>query len=257
MLLKGKKGLITGVANDMSIATAIAKLAKDHGAEVAISHQKALKSRAKKVAKELNIKDVFECEVMDSKSTANLFKNIKNNFGEIDFVLHSIVYADKSTLTGKYLNTSLKDFNDSLAISCYSLNILIKESIDLMKKGGSILTLSYHGAQKVMPSYNLMGVAKAALEASVRYLAADVGENNIRVNALSTGPVRTLASSAVTSFPKLMNAYSKIAPLKRNITKEDIAKSALYFLSDLSSGVSGETHYVDCGYNIMGVGVLE
>lgn len=255
MILKGKRGLITGIANNRSIATAVAKFAKSEGAELAFSYNSSrVQSRVEDIASELAVDQIYQCDASNEDSVRKTFVGIKAAWGNIDFVLHSIAYADINTLKGKYLDTSLEHFTQSMTISCYSLNLLTKYALPLMspKKNGSIVTLTYYGATKVMPSYNLMGVAKAALEASVRYLACDVGSYGIRVNGLSAGPIKTLSASAISGFSKLTSVYANVSPLRRALTLEDVAKSAVYLLSDLSSGITGEIHFVDCGYNIIG-----
>lgn len=254
-ILQNKKGLITGIANEKSIASAIAKYAYEQGAEIAISYQNnRLQSRAQSIAEKINCDQLYECDLAKEEEVKNMAKKIEHKWGEIDFILHGAAYADAITLKGKYVDISLQHFIESMTISCYSLNMLTKYFMPMLKKASksSIVTLSYYGAEKVMPSYNLMGVAKAALEASVKYLANDLGEDNIRVNAVSAGPIRTLAASAISGFAELLNFYSSSAPLKRNVTTHDVAKSCVYLFSDLSSAVTGEVHFVDCGYNIMG-----
>lgn len=252
-LLAGKKGLITGVANNLSIAWRIAEVAAEHGAEIALSYQdELLLSRVSELATKIGAKHLYQCNVADGESIDQLFTNIKNDMGSIDFIIHALAFSDKAELRGKYLNTSLSNFITAMNISCYSLTHMCRAAYDMMNPGGSIITLTYYGSVKVMPSYNVMGVAKAALEASVRYLAVDMGDKNVRVNAISAGPIRTLASSAIADFRTMLDTQAAVAPLKRNVSQNDVAKSALYLLSDLSSGVTGEIHYVDCGYNVMG-----
>lgn len=260
MILKGKKGLITGIANNRSIATSIAKFAKAQGAELAFSYNSSrVKERVEDIAHDLGVEQIYQCDASDENSVEKMFTSLKESWQDIDFVLHSIAYADINTLKGKYLDTSLEHFIQSMTISCYSLNLLTKYALPLMseKNNGSILTLTYYGASKVMPSYNLMGVVKAALEASVKYLAQDVGCHGIRVNGLSAGPIKTLSASAISGFSKLVSAYANISPLRRTLTLEDVAKSATYLLSDMASGVTGEIHFVDCGYNIIGAHIAK
>ncbi len=252
-LLSGKKGLITGVANHSSIAWGIAKEAKKNGAELAFTYQSdLLLKRVKPLAEELDSDILLQCDVTDDNSVKGVFDTLEEKWGGLDFVVHSIAFADKEELRGRYIDTSLNNFLNSMHISCYSLTAIAKYAEPLMKKGGSIITLTYYGAEKVMPCYNVMGVAKSALETSVKYLAFDMGKNNIRVNAVSAGPIRTLASSAIGDFKSMLAVHENSSPLKRNTTTSDVAKSSVYLLSDLASGVTGEIHYVDSGYNIMG-----
>ncbi|AJQ51729.1 enoyl-ACP reductase FabI [Rickettsia conorii] len=252
-LLQGKKGLITGIANNMSISWAIAQLAKKHGAELWFTYQsEVLEKRVKPLAEEIGCNFVSELDVTNPKSISNLFDDIKEQWGSFDFLLHGMAFADKNELKGRYVDTSLENFHNSLHISCYSLLELSRSAEALMHDGGSIVTLTYYGAEKVIPNYNVMGVAKAALEASIKYLANDMGENNIRVNAISAGPIKTLASSAIGDFSTMLKSHAATAPLKRNTTQEDVGGAAVYLFSELSKGVTGEIHYVDCGYNIMG-----
>ncbi len=253
-LLKGKKGIITGVANNLSISWAIAKLAKKYGAEIALTYQgEVLEKRVKPLAAEIDCDLVLECDVTKEESIDKTFELVKDKWGEFDFLVHGIAFADKNELQGRYIETSLQNFLNSMNISCYSLNALAKRAEPMMNKNGSIISLTYYGSQKVVPHYNVMGVAKAALETSVRYLAHDMGPNDIRVNAISAGPIRTLAASAIGDFKSMLKIHSETSPLRRNTTQEDVAGAAIYLLSDLSSGVTGEIHYVDSGYNIMGM----
>ncbi|QES96553.1 enoyl-ACP reductase [Orientia tsutsugamushi] len=252
-LLTGKKGVILGVANSMSIAWKIAELCHTNGAEIAITYQDdKLKTRIEPLVEATKC-SMFQCDVKKTASIDELFDNLANNWGKLDFLVHSIAYTDKEALKGQYINTSQENFLNTLDISCYSFTYLSKKAAKLMKNGGDVLTLSYYGAQKVIPSYNVMGVAKAALEASVRYIAADLGPQNIRVNAISSGPIRTLSASAISNFSLMLNIHQSSAPLKRNTTQNDVANAALYLLSDLSNGITGQIHYVDCGYSIMGI----
>ncbi len=252
-LLNGKKGLITGVANQMSISWAIAKAAKEHGASLALTYQgEILEKRIMPLSSEIGCDFVCQCDVTSEASMDMLFEVVKEKWGRLDFLVHSMAFADKEELKGRYLNTSMDNFLNSMNISCYSLAALARRAEPLMTEGGSILTLTYYGASKVIPNYNVMGVAKAALEASTKYLAYDMGENNIRVNAISAGPIKTLASSGIGDFKSMLRAHEITAPLKRNTSAAEVANSAVYLLSPLSSGVTGEIHYVDCGYNIMG-----
>lgn len=257
-LLEGKKGIITGVANKLSIAWAIAKEAHKHGAEIALTYQgEVLEKRVRPLSEEINCKIVKECDVTDDESMDKLFDDIEKEWGEIDFIIHGIAFADKDELRGRYIETSKANFLNSMNISCYSLTALAKRAEKLMKNSGSILTLTYYGAEKVIPYYNVMGLAKSALETSVKYLAHDLGEQNIRVNAISAGPIKTLAASGIGDFKSMLKMHESTAPLKRNTTQEDVAGAAVYFLSDLSKGVTGEIQYVDAGYNIMGMSKIE
>jgi enoyl-[acyl-carrier protein] reductase I len=253
-LLAGKKGIITGVANQLSISWAIAQLAKAHGAEIALTYQgEVLEKRVMPLADELGCKFVEECDVTNEASMDRLFKNVEKKWGEIDFLVHGIAFADKEELRGRYIDTSLANFLNSMNISCYSLTALAKRAEPLMKNGGSIITLTYYGAEKVIPFYNVMGLAKSALETSVKYLANDMGPGNIRVNAISAGPIKTLAASGIGDFKSMLRVHENTAPLKRNTTQQDVAGAAVYLLSELANGVTGEIHYVDSGYNIMGM----
>jgi enoyl-[acyl-carrier protein] reductase I len=253
-LLAGKKGIITGVANKLSISWAIAQLAKEHGAEIALTYQgEVLEKRVMPLAEEISCDFVEECDVTDEASMDRLFEAVSKKWGKVDFIIHGIAFADKDELRGRYIDTSLPNFLNSMNISCYSLTALAKRAEPLMSDGGSILTLSYYGAEKVIPYYNVMGLAKSALETSVKYLAHDMGPNNIRVNAISAGPIKTLAASGIGDFKSMLRIHENTAPLKRNTTQQDVAGSAIYLLSNLANGVTGEIHYVDSGYNIMGM----
>ncbi|MFK7968143.1 MAG: enoyl-ACP reductase [Rickettsiaceae bacterium] len=253
-LLKGKRGIITGVANNLSISWAIAQLASAHGAEIALTYQgEILQKRVMPLAEAIGCNFVLECDVTNDASMDNVFKTVKEKWGKVDFLVHAIAFADKNELRGRYIDTSLPNFLNAMNISCYSLTALAKRVEPLMTDGGSIITLSYYGAEKVIPYYNVMGLGKAALETSVKYLANDMGPNNIRVNAISAGPIKTLASSGIGDFKSMLKIHAETAPLKRNTTQQDVAGAALYMLSDLSSGVTGEIQYVDSGYNIMGM----
>lgn len=249
-LLQGKTGLITGIANNLSISWAIAQIAKAQGADLVLTYQgDVLKKRLIPLAEEIKCDFVVPCDVTDEKSIDDLFELIKKRWGKLDFLVHSIAFSDRNELKGRYIDTTLSNFLNSMHISCYSLTALARRAEPLMQKGGSILTLTYYGAQKVVPNYNVMGVAKAALESSVKYLATDMGGNNIRVNAISAGPIKTLASSGINDFKNMLSMHQSIAPLRKNTTQQDVAGAALYLLSDLASGVTGEIHYVDCGFN--------
>lgn len=253
-LMAGKKGLIMGVANDRSIAWGIAKACADHGAELAFTYQgDALERRVRPLAESISAPLILPCDVTSSESMDALFQTINDTWGGLDFVVHAVAYSDKDELKGKYLDTSLDNFLNSMHISVYSFTEIARRSFPLMKPGGSLLTLSYYGAEQVMPHYNVMGVAKAALEASVRYLAADLGPDGIRVNAISAGPIKTLAASGIGDFRMILKWNELNAPLHRNVTIEDVGGSGLYLLSDLSSGVTGEVLHVDSGYHVVGM----
>lgn len=253
-LLNGKKGVITGIANNMSISWAIAKIAKEHGADLAFTYQgEVLEKRIMPLAEEIGCNFVNQCDVTSEESMDKLFEAVKQKWGKLDFLVHSIGFADREELKGRYINTSPSNFLNTMNISCYSLTALARRAEPLMNEGGSIITLTYYGSEKVMPNYNVMGVAKAALESSVRYLANDMGPNNIRVNAISAGPIKTLASSGIGDFKSILSIHEATAPLRRNTTQQEVGGTALYLLSDLSIGVTGETHHVDGGYNIMGI----
>ena len=253
-LMAGKRGLIMGVANNRSIAWGIAKSCAAHGAELAFTYQgEAFGKRVKPLAASLGAKMVLPADVEDEQSMEALFGEIERQWGGLDFVVHCIAFADKSELKGRYCDTSRKNFARALDISCFSFTDIARRAAPLMKQGGSLVTLSYMGAVRVIPNYNVMGVAKAALEASVRYLAADLGPDGIRVNCISAGPMRTLAGSAI-GDARLMFRWNRMnAPMKRNIELEHVGNAGLYLLSDLSGGVTGEIHYVDSGYNIVGM----
>ena len=252
--MQGKKGLIMGVANDRSIAWGIAKSLADNGASIALTYQgEALKKRVEPLAQSINSDILIPCDVADSLSMENVFKTLKEKWGQLDFLVHGIGFSNKDELRGKYYNTTSKNFNQTMHISCYSFTEACRLAEPLMNEGGSILTLTYYGAEQVMPHYNVMGVAKAALEASVRYLAVDLGEKNVRVNAISAGPIKTLAASAIGDAKFLYKWNEDHSFLKRNVNIDDVGNSALYLLSDLAGGVTGEIHYVDAGYNKVGM----
>ncbi len=254
-LMQGKRGLIMGLANDKSLAWGIAKQLAAHGAELAFSYQgDALAKRVKPLAAQLGSDFIFECDVADMASLDAAFATLKERWDTLDFVVHAIGFSDKNELRGKYVDTSLENFLMTMNISAYSLVAVTQRAAAMMPEtGGSIVTLTYYGAEKVIPHYNVMGVAKAALETSVRYLANDLGPRNIRVNAISAGPVKTLAASGIGDFRYILKWNEYNAPLRRNITIDDVGGSALYLLSDLSSGVTGETHHVDGGYHVVGM----
>ncbi len=252
--MQGKRGLIMGVANNRSIAWGIAKTLADHGAELAFTYQgDAIRRRVEPLAAEIGSKIVLPCDVTQPQSVDDVFGTLSREWGSMDFLVHAIAYSDKDQLDGRYLDTSQENFNLTMLVSCYSLTAVAQRAEKLMTNGGSILTLTYYGAEKVMPHYNVMGVAKAALEASVRYLAADLGKQNIRVNAISAGPIKTLAASGIADFRYILKWNEYNAPLRRTVTIEDVGGAGLYLLSDLSRGVTGEIHHVDSGYHIIGM----
>ena len=257
-LLAGKKGLIMGVANNRSIAWGIAKAVADEGAELAFTYQgDALKKRVEPLANSVGSYIFLNCDVTSDESMDEVFSKLKNEWGNLDFFVHAIAYSDKEELTGLYLDTSRENFNRTMDISVYSFTALAKRVAEMMNDGGSMLTLTYYGSERVMPHYNVMGVAKAALEASVRYLAVDLGGRNIRVNGLSAGPMKTLAASGIGDFRYILKWNEYNSPLKRNVTLDDVGGAGLYLLSPLSSGVSGETHHVDCGYHVVGMKAVD
>ena len=257
-LMKGKKGLIMGVANDRSIAWGIASALSAQGAELAFTYQgDALLKRVTPLAEKVGSDTVLECDVTDMASIDNVFDALKEKWGELDFVVHAIAYSDKEELKGRYVDTSRENFAMSMDISCYSFTAICQRATPMMTKGGSIITLTYYGAERVVPHYNVMGVAKAALEASVRYLAEDLGKDGIRVNALSAGPMKTLAASGIGDFRYILKWNELNSPLRRNVTLDDVGGAGLYLLSHLSSGVTGETHHVDCGYHTVGMKAVD
>ena len=252
-LMKGKKGLIMGVANERSIAWGISQKLAEAGAELAFTYLgDALKKRVIPLAEKLNSKITFSCDVEKQEDVTKLFKDVKSQLGEIDFVVHAIAFSDKSELSGEYLNTTRENFLRSMLISCFSFTEVAKEASKVMKEGGSLITLSYE-ANKAIPNYNVMGVCKAALESSVKYLARDLGARGMRVNAISAGPIKTLAASAIGDAKFLYKWNEDHSLLKRNVDIHDVGNSALYLLSDLANGVTGEIHYVDAGYNKVGM----
>jgi enoyl-[acyl-carrier protein] reductase I len=254
-MFEGKRVLVLGVANDRSIAWGIAEALHREGAELAFNYlNEALERRVRPLAESIGCPNVFPCDVQQENQIDALFDELKARWGTIDAVVHSLAYAEKEDLSNRFVNTTRQGFQTALDISAYSLISVAKRALPLMSdKGGSILTLTYLGAERVVKNYNVMGVAKAALEASVRYLAADLGQNNIRVNAISAGPIKTLAASGIPQFREMLHAFAEAAPLKRNVTTEDVGNTGLYLLGPLSSGVTGEVLYVDCGFNIMGM----
>ncbi len=257
-LMAGKRGLIMGLANDKSIAWGIAKAVADQGADLAFSYQgEALLKRVGPLAASLGSDIVLPCDVSDGASIDTLFEDLKERWGKLDFVVHAIGFSDKNELRGRYIDTSRENFAMSMDISVYSFTAIARRAAAMMPDGGSLLTMTYYGAERVMPHYNVMGVAKAALEASVRYMAEDLGREGIRCNAISAGPIKTLAASGIGDFRYIMKWNEYNSPLRRNVTIEDIGKSALYLLSDLGSGVTGEVHHVDAGYHVVGMKALD
>ena len=253
-LMQGKRGLIMGLANDRSLAWGIAKKLREQGAELAFSYQgEALERRVRPLAAELGSDFLIDCDVSDMAELDKTFATLAERWPTIDFVVHAIGFSDKNELRGGYVDTSLDNFLMTMNISVYSFVAVAKRAQAMMPNGGSLLTLSYYGAEKVIPHYNVMGVAKAALETSVQYLAVDLGRQNIRVNAISAGPIKTLAASGIGDFRLILKWNELNAPLKRNVTIEDVGGAGLYFLSDLSSGTTGETHHVDAGYHVIGM----
>ncbi|CUA88088.1 Enoyl-[acyl-carrier-protein] reductase [NADH] [Chelatococcus sambhunathii] len=252
--MSGKRGLIMGVANNRSIAWGIAKAAHAHGAELAFTYQgDALKKRVEPLAAELGAEVIGHCDVTDGATIDAVFAEVEKRWGKLDFLVHAIAFSDKDELTGRYVDTSQENFSKSLLISCYSLTAVAQRAEKLMTDGGSLLTLTYYGAEKWMPHYNVMGVAKAALEASVRYLAADLGPQGIRVNAISAGPIKTLAASGIGDFRYILKWNEYNSPLRRTVTIEEVGETAAYLLSDMSRGVTGEIHHVDAGYHVVGM----
>ena len=252
--MAGKRGVIMGVANNRSIAWGIAKACHDQGAEIAFTWQgDALKKRVEPLAQELDAFLAGDCDVTNLDSIDAVFNNLEAKWGKIDFVVHAIAFSDKDELTGRYIETTRDNFAKTMDISVYSFTAVAARTEKIMNDGGSLLTLTYYGAEKVMPHYNVMGVAKAALEASVRYLAVDMGGRGIRVNAISAGPIKTLAASGIGDFRYILKWNEYNSPLKRNVTTDEVGTSGMYLLSDLSTGVSGEVHHVDCGYHTVGM----
>ena len=253
-LMAGKRGLVMGVANDRSLAWGIARAVHAQGGELAFSYQgEALEKRVRPLAESIGATLLVDCDVADAASLDRVFAALAERWGRLDFLVHAIAFSDKEELKGKYLDTSRANFLRTLDISCYSFTDVCRRAAPLMTAGGSLLTLTYYGAERVMPHYNVMGVAKAALEASVRYLAADLGGQNIRVNAISAGPIKTLAASGIGDFRYILKWNQLNAPLRRNVTIEDVGGSGLYLLSELGSGVTGEVLHVDSGYHVVGM----
>jgi enoyl-[acyl-carrier protein] reductase I len=253
-LMRGKRGLIMGVANNRSIAWGIAKACRRHGADLAFTYQgEALKKRVEPLAEEVDGLIVGHCDVSDPATIDAAFAAVATAWGSLDFLVHCIAFSDKEQLDGRYVDTTADNFAKTMLISCYSFTAVAQRAEKLMRHGGSMLTMSYYGAEKWMPHYNVMGVAKAALEASVRYLAADLGQKNIRVNAVSSGPIKTLAASGIGDFRYILKWNEYNAPLRRSVTIEEVGDTSVYLLSDLSRGVTGEIHHVDAGYHIVGM----
>jgi enoyl-[acyl-carrier protein] reductase I len=257
-LMAGKRGLIMGLANNKSIAWGIAKACADAGAVLAYSYQgEQLKKRVVPLAAQTGSDLVIECDVSDMESLDALFARLKDEWGSIDFVVHAIGFSDKNELRGRYIDTSRDNFNMTMDISVYSFTAVCKRAAEMMNPGGSLLTLTYYGAEKIMPHYNVMGLAKAALEASVRYIAEDLGKDGIRCNAISAGPIKTLAASGIGDFRYILKWNEYNSPLRRNVTIDDVGGSALYLLSDLGSGVTGEVLHVDAGYHVVGMKAVD
>ncbi|SLN10032.1 enoyl-ACP reductase FabI [Ruegeria meonggei] len=257
-LMAGKRGLIMGLANDKSIAWGIARALSEAGAELAFSYQgDALKKRVDPLAAQLGSEIVLPCDVSDEASVDALFTSLEEKWGTLDFVVHAIGFSDKNELRGRYVDTSRANFKLTMDVSVYSFTAVMQRAEKMMSEGGSAVTLTYYGAEQVMPHYNVMGVAKAALEASVKYLAEDLGKDGIRVNSISAGPIKTLAASGIGDFRYIMKWNEYNSPLRRNVTIDEVGKSALYLLSDLSSGVTGENLHVDSGYHIVGMKAVD
>lgn len=257
-LMAGKRGLIMGLANDKSIAWGIAQAIAAQGAEIAFSYQgEALKKRVEPLAASIGMNTFVECDVSNEESIDTLFAHLSELWGKIDFVVHAIGFSDKAELRGRYVDTSRANFLMTMDISVYSFTAVCQRAAAMMNEGGSLLTLTYYGAEKVMPHYNVMGVAKAGLEASVKYLAEDLGKDGIRVNAISAGPIKTLAASGIGDFRYIMKWNELNSPLRRNVTQEEVGKAALYLLSDLGSGTTGENLHVDAGYHVVGMKAVD
>jgi enoyl-[acyl-carrier protein] reductase I len=257
-LMQGKRGLVMGVANDRSIAWGISRALAASGAELAFTYQgEALEKRVRPLADSVGSSLVLPCDVTDDASTDAVFNTLEEKWGKLDFLVHAIAYSNKDELKGRYVDTSPENFATSMDISCYSFTAVARRAEPLMRDGGSMLTLTYYGAERVMPHYNVMGVAKAALEASVRYLAADLGKSNVRVNAVSAGPIKTLAASGIGDFRYILKWNEYNSPLRRNVTIDEVGGAALFLLSDLGSAVTGEIHHVDCGYHVVGMKAVD
>lgn len=257
-LMAGKRGLIMGLANDKSIAWGIAQALAAQGAEIAFSYQgEALKKRVEPLAASIGMREMVECDVGDEQTIDALFAHLEKIWGKIDFLVHAIGFSDKGELRGRYVDTSRANFAMTMDISVYSFTAVARRAAAIMNPGGSLLTLTYYGAEKVMPHYNVMGVAKAALEASVKYIAEDLGKDGIRVNAISAGPIKTLAASGIGDFRYIMKWNELNSPLRRNVTQEEVGKAALFLLSDLGSGTTGENLHVDAGYHVVGMKAVD
>ena len=257
-LLKGKRGLIMGLANDKSIAWGISKACHGEGAELAFTYMgDAFKKRVEPLAKSLGVSNIYDCDASDPASLNHVFTALEKEWGSLDFVVHAIGFSDKMELRGRYVDTSPENFKMTMDISVYTFTAITNRAEKLMHNGGSILTLTYYGAEQVMPHYNVMGVAKAALEASVKYLAEDLGKDGIRVNAISAGPIKTLAASGIGDFRYILKWNELNSPLRRNVTQDEVGKTAIYLLSDLSSGVTGENLHVDAGYHVVGMKAVD
>ena len=257
-IMHGKRGIVMGVANDRSIAWGIADAIAKQGAEIAFTYQgEALQKRVAPLAESVGSNIVIPCDVSNDDAIDKTFNLLKEKWNSIDFLVHAIAYSDKEELKGEYIDTTRENFYRTMDISVYSFTAVAQRAATMMKNGGSMITLTYYGAEKVMPHYNVMGVAKAALESSVRYLAADLGDSKIRVNSLSAGPIKTLAASGIGDFRYILKWNQYNSPLRRNVTLEDVGGCGVYLLSDLSTGVTGETHHVDCGYHVVGMKAID
>jgi enoyl-[acyl-carrier protein] reductase I len=257
-LMAGKRGLIMGVANHQSLAWAISQAVHAQGGELAFTFQgEALSKRVRPLATSIGSELVFECDVTDDASVATVFAELESRWGTLDFVVHAIGFSDKEELQGRYVDTTRANFQRTLDVSCFSFTDICRRAAKLMPNGGSLLTLTYYGAEKVMPNYNVMGIAKAALQTSVQYLAVDLGRDNIRVNGISYGPVKTLAATGISDFRYILKWNRYNSPLKRNLSLADVGGAGLYMLSELSSGVTGEIHHVDCGYHVVGMKAVD
>jgi len=257
-IMRGKRGIVMGVANDRSIAWGIADAIAKQGAEIAFTYQgEALQKRVRPLAESVGSNIVIPCDVSSDEAIDETFRLLKEKWQKIDFLVHTIAYSDKEELKGEYIDTTRENFYKTMDISVYSFTAVAQRAAAMMPNGGSMITLTYYGAEKVMPHYNVMGIAKAALESSVRYLAADLGDNKIRVNSLSAGPIKTLAASGIGDFRYILKWNQYNSPLRRNVTLDDVGGCGVYLLSDLSAGVTGETHHVDCGYHVVGMKAID
>jgi enoyl-[acyl-carrier protein] reductase I len=257
-IMNGKRGIVMGVANDRSIAWGIAEAVAKQGAEIAFTYQgDALEKRVRPLAEKVGSSIIIPCDVSSDEAIDETFNLLKEKWDNIDFVVHAIAYSDKEELKGEYVDTTRENFYKTMDISVYSFTAVAQRAAKMMPNGGSMITLTYYGAEKVMPHYNVMGVAKAALESSVRYLAADLGNDKIRVNSLSAGPIKTLAASGIGDFRYILKWNQYNSPLRRNVTLNDVGGCGVYLLSDLSAGVTGETHHVDCGYHVVGMKAID